>query len=273
MEFFDMHVHSTFSCDGEASMEEMCAAAEQKGVTKIAFTEHWDVVPDSEGEAHYMERESEIPGVFERLRKMYEGRLELLRGIELGQPMHNWDQAERFLQKHSFDFILGSVHFYRDKQGCIQDVYYVDYNVVSPRTMFEDYFADMLRMIQLGCFDVLAHLDYPVRVLEGYISGPSLKDFKDLVEPVLRKAAENGIGMEISTRGLCDWQHRVGPEVWILKRFRELGGEFITLGSDAHRRTQLGYGMQEACKAAVEAGFSKIYYYRNRKPHGISIDL
>ncbi len=273
MDYFDMHVHSTFSCDGEATMDEMCIAAIKQGVTKIAFTEHWDVAPGSIGEQHYMDHESEIPQAFLEIRKKYLGRLEIFQGIELGQPMHNLPQAKKFLHNHSFDFILGSIHYYRDENNEIQDVYYVDYEHVPPRQMFKEYFEEMMRLIDLRCFDVLAHLDYPVRVLESYLSTSSLVEFSDLILPVLELAASNDIGLEISTRGLADWQKRVGPEVWILKKYREFGGKILTLGSDGHNIHQVGTGMKEACEAAVAAGFKEICYFRSREPHFVPISF
>ena len=254
-------------------MEEMVRSAIGKKLSYVAFTEHFDVLSDSEGDAHYMEHEADRLQEQARLQKKYKRKLNILYGIELGQPHHNPELAERFLRMREFDFVLGSLHFYKCPTGNYHDVYLIDYSHISPSIMFCNYFLDMIRMIDYGGFDVIAHLDYPLRVLEGYIGQPTIKDYKDLVDSVLKIAVQKGLGLEIGTRGLLDWQQRVGPEDWVLRRFRELGGEIVTTGSDSHSTSQIGSGLTEACYAAGNAGFTSIAYYKKRKPVFVKIEL
>ncbi|MCX7614367.1 MAG: histidinol-phosphatase HisJ family protein [Clostridiales bacterium] len=266
MQLCDMHVHSQFSCDGVSAMEEICNSAIQKNLSHIAFTEHFDVTPELPDEKYYTDHEKERLLEFERLTKKNKKELDILFGIELGQPHHNPESAVRLLSENKFDFVLGSLHFYKSPTGQYHDVYFVDYSVINPSIMFSNYFTDMQCMVEYGGFDVIAHLDYPLRVLKEYIDRPTIKNYRDLVDLVLKIAVKKGIGLEIGTRGLLDWQQRVGPEEWVLKRYRELGGEIITTGSDSHSAEKVGYGIEEACAAAQRAGFSYITYFSKRKP-------
>ncbi|MDP4109781.1 MAG: histidinol-phosphatase HisJ family protein [Bacillota bacterium] len=266
MKLCDMHVHSNFSADGLENMETMCLEAVKKKIDCMAFTEHWEVSPSPTGESYYIKREDDRTREYKRVTDKFGGKLQILFGIELGQPHHNPKQAENLILNGGFDFILGSLHIYRSSDGKYRDVYYVNYNEIKPDIMFIDYFKDLFSMVSYGGFDVIAHLDYPLRVLEGYIDQPTVKDYMDLIDFILKKAVDKGIGIEIGTRGLSDWQKRVGPENFVLKRYRELGGEIVTTGSDSHVKGQLGFGLAEACNAARKAGFSHIAYYKNRKP-------
>ncbi len=267
MRLSDMHVHSTFSVDGAADMEKMCKAAMSKDISRIAFTEHCEIRSEPPHvEPYYLEREARRLKEYARLSKKYGRELQIAYGLELGQPHHNPEEAGKFLSLRRFDFILGSLHFYKSADDHYHDVYYVNYSLIPPKVMFCDYFTDMARMVEHGGFDVIAHLDYPLRVLNGILSRPTILDYRDLVDVVLRKAAEKGLGIEIGTRGLSDWQRRVGPEDWVLKRFCELGGEIVTTGSDGHRERQLGNGISQAVFAAKNAGFRYVAYYKNRKP-------
>ena len=261
--YFDQHLHSRFSQDGTPPIADIAAAALRRGMTAITITDHFDLCDAEIGYQFYLDHESARREEFERVREQYAGRLEIGWGLEIGHPYQMPDVAARFLESRSFDFILGSVHFLRDGS----DIYLIDYD--SPATIdrvFTEYFTDMLDLIDFGGFDSLAHLDYPLRVMRGKIGEPTVLPWRHLIEPILEKLVEKGIALELNTRGFMDWKKRQEPEDWVLRRYYELGGRLITIGSDAHVSDAVGVAVPDAAQKAYDLGFREVAYYRNREP-------
>ncbi|MEA5067197.1 MAG: PHP domain-containing protein, partial [Eubacteriales bacterium] len=177
-------------------------------------------------------------------------------------------ETEAFLRKREFDFVIGSIHFLPDGA----DIYKLPYaSEEEVDAMFRQYFASMLDLARMGGFDSLAHLDYPLRVLRGKVREASVLQYRDLIEPILEETAHRQIALEINTRGTYDWQKRVGPEKWAVKRFRELGGKYVTIGSDAHTASLLGEGFDQAVALLSACGYDAYTIYRERKPVRIAL--
>jgi len=139
--------------------------------------------------------------------------------------------------------------------------------------MFEEYLKELLTMVQWGGFDILAHLTYPLR----YIVGENHRSLdimrhSDLIEEILRQAAHSGKALEINTSGLRQPLGETLPPLPFVKRFRELGGEYVTIGSDAHYAEDLGKGISEGMITAQEAGFSHVTLFQSRTPLPIPIE-
>jgi histidinol-phosphatase (PHP family) len=126
-------------------------------------------------------------------------------------------------------------------------------------------------LVEFGHFDSFAHLDYPLRVLEKKMPAPTLKRYEEQVRKVVKGVAERGQALEINTRGAFNWCKHVGPENWILSMFREAGGEYVTIGSDAHSAQDVGNGFSEAVVALKEAGFDSYTIYKKHKPIKIKV--
>lgn len=263
----DLHTHSEFSFDGRATLPEMAEAARSKGVDVVAVTDHCDMLDIPDGFQSYLDREQ---ARLEAFREYREGGMEteLLYGIEIGNANDYPQRAQKLMEGRQFDFVIGSVHFLPDGR----DIYLCPY--ASPEEidgMFRDYFRSMRTLSQMGGFDTLAHLDYPVRVLKGKIPDSSVLAYRDLIEPILEALVQNKIALEINTRGTYDWQNRVGPEDWVLTRYRQLGGRYVTIGSDAHTVEYIGAGFRDAVEALKRNGFDAFTIYRDRKPIEIPI--
>lgn len=267
----DMHIHSKYSYDGCDTPDDICRAAIARGMRTIAFTDHHDLLPEGMEVSTYEQHDMEARHEIERVRERYAPKLEVLYGIELGEPNTNPAAAERFLQKHPFDFVLGSVHFTFQKGEAI-DIYEVDFGSIPYIDVIQDYFNNMLAMIRLGGFHSLAHLDYVYRPMKGVVPAPVLEPWRETVDEVLRLIVRKGIALEISTRGFRDWFGRLSPEEWVLRRFRELGGENVTIGSDTHGIVAVGLGAKDAAEFAKTCGFDYITTYRAGKPVKNKID-
>lgn len=263
----DMHTHTDNSFDGNHSPVYMCDAACNKGLRAIAFTDHCEV--DSfykdDGERNVRQAFFEIA----KARSAFIGKLLVLNGIELGQPAYDIETAERIIAANKFDVVIGSVHNLRNRQ----DFYFIeDFSKIDIKSTMKEYFDEILTMLQWGNFDILAHLTYPFRYM--YSKNNIMEDigkYKTQVDDILALTAEKDIALEINTAGLRQPINRLSPEAETVKRFRELGGKLISVGSDAHYAQHIAVGIKTALDVAKNAGFDAVTIFQKR--HAIEIPI
>ena len=255
---FDYHMHTVVSFDGKCRGLEMASAAKQAGLKEICFTDHLDYDPlgkmgvlafDTEKyNAEY--DDLEVPG------------LKIRRGMEFGMTPDNREQFQLDLQRRPFDFVLGSVHFVDDL-----DVYYPDY--WSGKTVFQAerrYLEATLDCVRIhDDFDVLAHLTYIAKTHCHPAPRPVLfAEHRELIDEILKVVAQKGKGLEMNTSGV----DRCGgflPTADYFRRFKELGGEIITVGSDAHTANRVGQYTFDACEILKEI-FGYVCTFEGRQP-------
>ena len=264
----DTHTHSKYSFDGAESIEDMCLAAIEKGVSVLTITDHSEAmeqVPYNDIErARILGAKEEV----EAARIKFAGKIDLLFGCELGQPHMNPEYAKKVLEEFEFDYILGSLHFFKGNV----DLYDVKYTPENVDFYIKTYFAENKEMIEHGKFHTLGHLDYIMRRFKDCYSGlPTYKGYEDTVEEILQMLVDRDMGLEINTSGLRKWMGELGMEVWVLEMYRKLGGKYITIGSDAHAKQDIGAGFDNACKLIKTAGFSEFTYFKNSEPIKVSI--
>lgn len=264
----DFHVHTDNSYDGNHSATFICEKAEFNNLRAVAFTDHCEVdrcIKDYAHERAVFQTYFEIA----KVKSAFRGRFLVLNGIELGQPTYAPEIAERIIKSQNFDVVLGSIHNLRDGF----DPYFGEsFTEEETRIFLKEYFYEMTKMCEWGNFDVLAHLTYPLRYFFAK-SGITvdLNDYKSEVDEILRLIAKKDIALEINTAGLRQKLKKLQPETDIVKRFRELGGKYISVGSDAHFASDLGKDIPEAFKSAFDAGFNSITLFQNRTPVQINI--
>ena len=267
----DYHLHTTVSPDGMNTMEELCDAALEKGLEELAFTDHFEIyTPGFQGSKYSPLGKFTIPYLkqyrerFEQCQKEYGEKITLKSGIELGQPLQDLPVAEQILTR-PYDMVIGSLHSISGHP----DFYYLNYREMSKveiDRLLSAYFEEMLRTVVWGKFDTLAHITYPFRYLVEQGVPFSLSSFDDQIGEVLRALAQSGKALEVNTSGLRQKIGQTLPPEKYLKRFRELGGEFVTIGSDAHRVEDVGSGIKEGYRILQKAGFSKLTYFEKRRP-------
>lgn len=263
----DTHNHTDNSFDGHHSPVYMCEAACNKGLRAIAFTDHCEVDAfDSDGERTVRQAFFEIA----KAKSAFMGKLLVLNGIELGQPAYDIETAEKILASQKFDIVIGSVHNLRNKQ----DFYYIeDFSEIDVNAELKEYFNEILTMLEWGNFDILAHLTYPFRYL---YSRNNIRvdafEYKNQIDAILSLAAEKEISLEINAAGLRQPINRLSPEFDVIKRFKELGGKFVSVGSDAHYAQHIAVGIKDAMMAAKEAGFDCVTLFQKRQPVEIPIE-
>ena len=255
---FDFHMHSRVSFDGHDTGETLAKAALAKGLKEICFTDHLDYDPLEQmgvlafdTAAYNAEYDHlEVPGLIIR------------RGMEFGMTPENLPQFKKDLKRRPFDFVLGSIHFVDDL-----DVYYPQW--WSGKSVFEAerrYLEATLECVQIhDDFDVLAHLTY----IGKTTSHPAPRsvpfaEHREIVDEIFRILVAKGKGLEMNSSGV----DRCGgflPTADYFRRFKELGGEIVTIGSDAHRTDRVGQYSFEACEILKDI-FGYVCTFADRKP-------
>jgi histidinol-phosphatase (PHP family) len=244
----DYHTHTDFSCDCSASMESMCLAAGQCGLSEIAFTEHVDEEPADS--CHGFFRAEAWWDEIERCRARFAGTLTIRAGVEVGEPHRFPTQAERMISSFPWDFVLASLHWVGGR--LVFDRAYFDQPEPSA---YGAYFEDLGVMVEQAEFDILAHADIVKRY--GYHAyGPfQVERYERSLRPILSALARRGKGLEINTGPLRRPISETSPGETILRWFAEEGGRWITIGSDAHTPADVGQGLPAAAALARRAGF------------------
>lgn len=270
----DCHLHSHHSGDSETPMEEQIEAALSAGLTAMCFTEHFDknfpyaanpeINPADYGcfDLDMLSYHKEFMEIKER----YADRIDLRYGVELGlQPGLGGFYQDFLAANPSLDFIIGSTHL-ANSQGT--DPYYPRfYEGRSDADAYREYFTYALSCLQsCDCFDSYGHLDYVVRYGRNKDADYHYADFADLIDPMLRILIEKEKALEVNTAPLSKGCKDLNPCRDILKRYRELGGEMITVGSDAHTPDRIALHFDQAEKTLKDCGFKYYVTFLDRKP-------
>ena len=231
----DLHVHSYFSVDGQSTLREMCLAAVEKGLRCICFTEHLDFNPQDQGYG-FFDKSGFFQGI-DALRQEFDGRLEILKGIEFGEP-HAYPGEFEKASRENYDFILGSIHFV---DGCFVGEPELEQKYTKER-IFAKYYEEVLAAVTFGGFDALAHFDFPKRYLgESFPEMPVIGD-------IVAMMAKHKIALEINTSSIRKGLGECTPGLTVVQKFIDNGFDRVTIGSDAHRARDLAVGFPEAAE-------------------------
>ncbi len=252
---FDYHVHTTVSFDGKATALEMATAARDRGIRELCFTDHMDYTPEMDMvfdlDAYAAAYDHlEVPGLLIR------------RGVEYGLTPDNREQLALDLQKRPFDFVLGSVHLV-DGVDVYMAPYWAD---KTPQEAVDRFLEETLKAVTVHTdYDVLGHLTFiskaranPTHALLRY------EYHREIFDEILHQLVRHGKGMELNTSGI----ERCGgplPTLDFFRRFKELGGEIVTVGSDAHDTRRAGQFTHEMVRELKEI-FGHVCTFENRQP-------
>ena len=261
----DLHTHSLCSPDGFVPMGEMARAAGAAGLNVLCVTDHCDLLDLHGAFTPHYDWDAVRRAYAEALEQRPDG-LELRLGVELGEAYESPETARDILaQAPALDFVIGSVHNFHAIQGK-QDFYSADYSdPAACHAALEDYLDSLYALSGLpDCYDTLAHILYPVRYIRqaGQDIDLTQRDYPERLRRVLERVARAGKALEVNT-----WRGRTTDE-WepILRQFKALGGEYVTVGSDAHKPQDVGKGVAEAYEVLRRCGFRCTAVYRDRKP-------
>ena len=256
----DAHLHTDQSPDSSVPIDVYAALAVEQGVPEICITDHVDFDPrDPAFEySRYEDRQRVVRGAAERLAKQG---VTIRFGAELTYN-RRWEADVRaHLARYRYDYLIGSVHdwpespYWPSRVRAWVEGRSLD-EVVAP------YYAEIIAAAQSGLFDTIGHLDVVKRYLHPYITAADLAARPDLKEPALRAIVESGTALEVNSSGLRYPGAETYPSAAVVARYRELGGERVVVGSDAHARGSFAHRLGEAYGHLIEAGFDHLTFRR-----------
>lgn len=263
----DYHMHSHNSGDSQMEMSAMLEYLIDNKITDMCFTEHYD--------ADYVyDQPSMTPGMFEldlpsyykeycEMKERYGERINMNFGVELGIQPHITDMLKSYAKSHDFDFIIASNHLCHRKDP----FYPYFFEGRTDKEAFREYFESILESVKaFDDYDVFGHLDYAVRYAPEADRNYYYNDYAEIFEEILKTIVENGHGLELNTKGLRYKLKGANPSDDILRRYKELGGEIITIGSDAHQIEELAWGLDQAAEILKRVGFKYYTTFSKRKP-------
>lgn len=258
----DCHVHTRFSLDSDAEPEAMVRSAAAKGLDAVCITDHEDKDYIEEGKLWTFDTGQ----YFEQmnvLKEKYCSRIRLRIGVEIGLQPHLGEYYRDYVRRNPFDFVIGSVHLVGAR-----DPYYREFfEGRSDVEAYEETFAETYEDIRsVEDFDVLGHLDYVTRYGKHKEEEYSYARFSDWIDQILKYLIGHGKGIELNTAGLKYGLPYAHPHTDVLKRYRELGGEIITVGADAHKPEHIAYDFHKVPELLESCGFRYYTEFVGRKP-------
>lgn len=248
-------------------MEEMIQQAIHLGLSEIMITDHVDFdYPDPN--FPFLMDYPDYAKKIEECKNQYSSQISIRKGLEIGLQPHIREKSRNFCLQNEFDFIIGSTH-------CVDRLELYGNSFFQGKTQkqaYTRYFEDVLHNIRTcDFFDVYGHIDYINRYGDYTNHILEVSDYTELIEEILKELIAKGIGLEINTSGFKYGLGYAHPKLAILKRYQELGGEIITIGSDAHSPDYIASHFKEAYELLSAAGFQAITVFEKRIPHFIDI--
>ena len=275
----DYHVHTAFSDDCQYPMEAVVRDAIAMGIQELCFTDHvdygvkrdWDdplgirYRPGGPGEPERMPIANvdyeKYVGEVRRLQAAYGDRISLKLGMEFGMQRTTIPEYRRLFARYPFDFILLSVHEIDD-----QELWTGDYQRGKSQQAYnEGYYKEILRLVsQYHDYSVLGHLDLITRYDQA--GTYPFSKVRPILTEILSTVIRDGKGIEVNTSSYRYGLEDLTPSVEILKRYRQLGGEILTLGSDSHKKAHLGARIPEARRILRDMGYQTFCTYEKMEP-------
>ena len=271
MRLYDCHVHSNHSLDARYPMEDMLKAAYEGGLTGIAITDHADMdfyVPHNV-KARMIDDVAEM-----RRRKVeWQGKLDLLVGVEIGQALVLPREAQEIIDRGEYDFVISATHSVRNMGG-FYSMGMADCSEADIDDFLRRYFNEIIEMIAVTDFDTLPHLSYPLRYIRQAVKFPvDLFPYESYIQKIMNMLVDGGKAYELNLKPYAPgdeaWR---AEECWLLDLFKAAGGREITLGTDAHVPEKVGYGLSEGIRMLKDCGFDHYTIYRQRKACPIMLE-
>lgn len=260
----DYHTHTRFSPDGSATMTEMAQAALDAGMDEICFTDHVEPLVWGSEERHPPYDWSALTEDFAAAQAALGDQIQLRLGMELGDAQKAPAHMKKLLEDApQFDFIIGSVHLLSRKYGGADLYDYMPATAAEAQEALGDYLEEALALAKLGGFTVLGHLTLPLRYFNEMRGlHTSFDPYEAEIREILKTLIENGRGIELNVnRGNTSL-----PDAKWLRIYRELGGELITLGTDAHSPEHVGRFIRERQALLKECGFTRFCTFEKQMP-------
>ena len=270
----DYHTHSSCSFDGKFTMTQMAQAAIDAGLCQICITDHVEMedsinpVPFYNAECYSSTFQKNMTDQYEAALKNCGNEIDIRKGIELSSYIPYRHEAELISSDPTLDFVIGSIH----NMTKTQDFYFIKYETQKQcDELYARYLQEYITMAGMGLCNSIGHIGYPERYMhrDGFDIDPMR--YRDALEALLKKCIEVGCGLEMNTSGLRQGLNKTLPGRDVFALYRELGGEIVTVGSDAHLTKDVGAEIANAYEILKEIGFKYITVFKKRKPEFIKL--
>ena len=235
----DVHMHTNFSHDSKSAPEEMILGAIAKGLQAVCFK----VMPP--------------------LRDKYKDKIDVRIGVEIGLQPYLEPFYREFVKKYPFDFVIGSVHSTHKLDIAHGEIF----DGKTDEEVYREVLEEMLEDVRIyEDYDVLGHLDYMIRYGKDKEQAYSYLKYAELIDEILKNIVAKGKGLELNMAGLKYGLPYAHPHPDVLKRYRELGGEIITVGADGHCPEHIAWDFDKANGILRACGFTYYTEFKQRKP-------
>jgi len=265
----DYHFHTRCSTDSQATLAQQAKAAMAAGVQELCVTDHWNLLDQQGNRLTAVYDWGPSLEQWKKLRGRWPGKLELRLGVEVGNGVLDPAAVDASLTIPELDFVIGSLHSQSAAAGG-RGIFTVSRECAKKEdgvAIIDDYMDMLEELVGTGGWDVLGHVIYPLRYIPAEYE-LDLRPWWDRLAEVFRAVIAQGKGVELNTSAGAT----VGQWRDVLALYRDLGGEVLTLGSDAHRPQHMAAAFPRALELIRELGFRYLCVYRRRTPLFCKID-
>jgi histidinol-phosphatase (PHP family) len=260
----DYHIHTRHSFDCQHTMQQMCQAAIDAGISEIGVSDHVDWHPENPGH-HYFEADAWWED-YHTCRTEFKNQLTIRAGLELGEPNLYPRETENLLALYPWDYCLASVHRAAERMICDPAVFHS-----SEEYVYDTYFDSVLAMVEHAHFDILGHLDIIKRYSFGRYQPFDPRNFEEIIRQILKTLVARKKVLEVNTGTLRKAVQQISPHPLIIDWFFEEGGTWVTIGSDAHKPQGLGTEFDLAVDVIRSAGFDTLAQFEKRCPSPLQL--
>ncbi len=269
MDLIDMHVHTSDSPDADIPARSLVQKGIGNNLGGIGFVAHLDLDPEDYcyGGFNAEEYDESIASA----RRESDGRISVMKGLEIGEPHLYEKQAKELVDYSHYDFITGALH---SVEGIGMILGKEVFDDGDPMEIVKEYYSETLRVVEVSDIDILAHMGLFRR---GLALAGLRYDFNEMqlwpetIDNILKVLIERDIALELNTSGLRRAEKITYPIPAILQRFSELGGTLVTLGSDTHREPHVFFGLKQGSALLLKTGFREAYAFVDREPQAFGL--
>jgi len=264
----DFHIHTDISPDAEQALGDVVERARTLGISHLAITDHYEFLENDFYKGWTIKDLVAYARSIEKHNNKYDD-IYIATGIEVGHINRMIDKIKNVLDSVDFDFIISSTHFINEV-----DPYFPEYYKGKPK---EETYYSYLKEIRdsIDVMDdrvsVIGHIGYAARYSPYEDNKLKYEDFSDIIDELLIKIIKRGFGIELNTSNYGRKLDEIMPPISIIKRYRQLGGEIITIGSDAHKLKDIGKEYSKARQIALNAGFKYVSVFKNLESEFITL--
>jgi len=241
----NMHIHSEYSWDSKMKLSDIARILVENQIEYAAITDHVEF--DREDMMYVRQKFCQRDHEINQLNEQYQGKLKLLKGVEISEPHWYPEQVKTLTDAFDFDFVMGSIHNIPNLKTS-NNKKYVTYL----------YYKRILEMVEKGQIDVVGHLDYINKYYHNDYS-----DFNQVSE-VLQAIEEHNQVIEINTSA----ERRAGlnlfPNIDKISRYQLLS-DYVTIGSDAHKEDELLDNLDSAEYLSEELGLKPVIFEKRKR--------